>query len=97
MNQNLYEAYEETFNKEFGKNPIIKDKYQTAVLNVVDQYKEILEKSLIDYKEISEKMVKILYIFFEIHRKDMYFSGQEIIMLCFHFVLYCYSDSSIYK
>lgn len=88
MNRHLYKSYEEIFTNTFQKNPILKDKYEIAVSNVVEQYKEILRKSLIDYDDISYKMIKILYIFFEIHRKDLYFSGQDIIILCFHFVLY---------
>lgn len=99
--QNLTQVYfstlEAQFLTQYRTNPILQHKYTEAVSNSISQYKTILQKSLIDFEDISEKMVKILYIFFEIHRQDMYFSGSDIVMLCFHFVLYCQSDYSIYK
>ena len=39
----------------------------------------------------------MLYILFEIHRKDLYFSGKDIVMIWFHFAFYLSSDYDAYK
>jgi len=97
INQNMYNAYELEYKKKISSDKPLKLKYHSLVTESIAQYKNFLEKSEICYDEFFEKVVKTLYILFEVQRPDMYFSGRDIVMIWFHFALYLNSDSETYK
>ena len=81
ITSNYYDILQEEYNETGKISKQLRARYDSLVTDALRNYKDMLNKTGFDYKEIKEKIIKMLYILFEIHRKDLYFSGRDIVMM----------------
>jgi len=72
-------------------------KYKDGVNAILQQYQKGFDQYQVQAKEVTKRVVKMLYIFYEVQRKDLYFTGANAVKICLHFVMHLPSDYSCYK